>query len=178
MGSNYDDVPIDVDSNGEEIAEVDSRQAQRPTTAQTGSYKPHAAIGSPARPLFSSFSYQQGGHASRETLNVLTNAKAIQALASYNGTMQTSWEERLMHAKPTSKNIPDHNKYNSGIKPELLLDVENVKDVANHSNGPMIESPSKLVEEVIQSFQSHHSTPQTILSDSFLGCTSLGQKVQ
>ncbi|KAJ8424175.1 hypothetical protein Cgig2_015909 [Carnegiea gigantea] len=43
MGSNYDDVPIDVDSNGEEIVEVDSRQAKRPTTAQTGSYKPHAA---------------------------------------------------------------------------------------------------------------------------------------
>ncbi|KAJ8445660.1 hypothetical protein Cgig2_007136 [Carnegiea gigantea] len=39
MTSNYDDlVPIDVDSNGEEIAEVDSRQARRPTTAQTNCY--------------------------------------------------------------------------------------------------------------------------------------------
>ena len=49
MESNYDDVPIDVDSNGEEIAEVDSRQAQRPTATQTGSYKPHAAVGKPPK---------------------------------------------------------------------------------------------------------------------------------
>jgi len=32
-------VPIDVESNGEEVAEIDSRQAKKATTIHTGLYK-------------------------------------------------------------------------------------------------------------------------------------------
>lgn len=41
MASNYEDsVPIDVDSNGEDVAEVNSKEANRPTTIRMGAYKP------------------------------------------------------------------------------------------------------------------------------------------
>jgi len=40
MASNYEDSPpIDVDSNGEEVAEVYSRVAKRSATTRTGAYK-------------------------------------------------------------------------------------------------------------------------------------------
>ncbi|KAJ8420648.1 hypothetical protein Cgig2_027321 [Carnegiea gigantea] len=41
MASNYEDsVPIDIDSNGEDVAEVDSKEAHRSTTIQIRAYKP------------------------------------------------------------------------------------------------------------------------------------------
>jgi len=52
MTSNYEDsVPIDVDSNGEEIVEVDSRIAKRPVTTRTGVYKPTSTDGGVGKPL-------------------------------------------------------------------------------------------------------------------------------
>ncbi|KAJ8428741.1 hypothetical protein Cgig2_022651 [Carnegiea gigantea] len=43
MTSNYKDlIPIDVDSNGADVAEAISREAKRPTTIQTRAYKPCA----------------------------------------------------------------------------------------------------------------------------------------
>ena len=46
MTSNYNDfAPIDVDSNGEEVAEVNNGKTKRLTTVQTGAYKPIVATG-------------------------------------------------------------------------------------------------------------------------------------
>ena len=51
MASNYEDsVPIDVDSNGEDVAEVDSKEANRPTTIRIGAYKPQATAGGVGKP--------------------------------------------------------------------------------------------------------------------------------
>ena len=47
-----DSMPIDVNSNGEDVAKVNSREAKRPTTIQTGAYKPRAtgaAVGKPPK---------------------------------------------------------------------------------------------------------------------------------
>ena len=47
MASNYEDsAPIDVDSNSEQVAEVDNRVAKRPATTQIGAYKPSSTVGS------------------------------------------------------------------------------------------------------------------------------------
>ncbi|KAJ8424487.1 hypothetical protein Cgig2_000526 [Carnegiea gigantea] len=51
MTSNYEDlVPIDVDSNGEDVAEVNSKEANRPTTIRTWAYKPQATAGGVGKP--------------------------------------------------------------------------------------------------------------------------------
>ena len=51
MASNYDDsIPIDVYSNGENIAEVDSREAHRPTMVRTGVYKSYNMAGGVGNP--------------------------------------------------------------------------------------------------------------------------------
>ncbi|KAJ8442364.1 hypothetical protein Cgig2_018620 [Carnegiea gigantea] len=43
-------MPIDVNSNGEDVAEVNSREAKRPTTIQTGAYKPRATDAGVGKP--------------------------------------------------------------------------------------------------------------------------------
>jgi len=44
MASKYEDsTPIDVDSNGEEVAEVDNREPKRVVTTRTGAYKPSSS---------------------------------------------------------------------------------------------------------------------------------------
>ena len=51
MASHYQDsLPIDVNSNGEDVAEVNSREAKRPTTIQTRVYKPHATDAGVGKP--------------------------------------------------------------------------------------------------------------------------------
>ncbi|XP_074311985.1 UDP-glycosyltransferase 89A2-like [Silene latifolia] len=56
--------------------------------------------------------------------------------------------------------------------PNLPFGVENVKDIGNAGNAPIILSLKKLEEQVIQWFQSNPSPPQAILSDFFLGYTN------
>ncbi|CAO2828341.1 unnamed protein product [Amaranthus hypochondriacus] len=74
----------------------------------------------------------------------------------------------LLSAHPTSIKtlvlpFPPH--------PRLLSGVENVKDIGNSGNAPIISSLSKLKDEVIAWFRSHPSPPQAIISDFFLGFT-------
>ena len=51
MASNYEDsIPIDVDSNGEEVAEVNSYEPKRAATTQIGMYKPSSSAGGVGKP--------------------------------------------------------------------------------------------------------------------------------
>jgi len=51
MASNFEDsIPIDVDSNGEEVVEVDSRDPKKAATAQIGVYKPTSSAGGVGKP--------------------------------------------------------------------------------------------------------------------------------
>ncbi|KAI3717587.1 hypothetical protein L1987_69303 [Smallanthus sonchifolius] len=55
--------------------------------------------------------------------------------------------------------------------PSLPSGVENVKDIGNHGNVPIINSLAKLQDPIIQWFNSHPNPPVAILSDFFLGWT-------
>ncbi|CAO2829989.1 unnamed protein product [Amaranthus hypochondriacus] len=57
--------------------------------------------------------------------------------------------------------------------PKLPSDIENVKDIGNSGNTPIIASLSKLENEVIKWFKSHPNPPQVIISDVFLGYTQI-----
>ena len=51
MASNCEDLtPIDVDSNGGEVAEVDNRDLKRDVTTRTGVYKPRSFAGGIGKP--------------------------------------------------------------------------------------------------------------------------------
>ena len=51
MASNCEDLtPIDVDSNGGEVAEVDNRDPKRAATTRTGVYKPCSSAGGIVKP--------------------------------------------------------------------------------------------------------------------------------
>ncbi|KAJ7953973.1 UDP-glycosyltransferase [Quillaja saponaria] len=56
--------------------------------------------------------------------------------------------------------------------PKLPAGVENVKEVGNTGNMPIINALSKLQDPIIQWFKSHPSPPVAIISDFFLGWTS------
>ncbi|KAK9064688.1 hypothetical protein SSX86_016070 [Deinandra increscens subsp. villosa] len=55
--------------------------------------------------------------------------------------------------------------------PSLPSGVENVKDIGNHGNLPIINSLSKLHDPIIQWFESHDNPPVAMISDFFLGWT-------
>ncbi|KAK4430122.1 Flavonol 3-O-glucosyltransferase UGT89B1 [Sesamum alatum] len=55
--------------------------------------------------------------------------------------------------------------------PSIPPGVENLKDLGNHGNIPMINALSKLQGDIIQWFKSHTNPPAAILSDFFLGWT-------
>ncbi|XP_076895941.1 UDP-glycosyltransferase 89A2-like [Bidens hawaiensis] len=55
--------------------------------------------------------------------------------------------------------------------PSLPAGVENVKDIGNHANAPIINSLAKLQDPITQWFNSHSNPPVAILSDFFLGWT-------
>ncbi|KAL3501567.1 hypothetical protein ACH5RR_036016 [Cinchona calisaya] len=55
--------------------------------------------------------------------------------------------------------------------PSIPCGAENVKDIGNHGTGPIIGALSKLNDQLIQWFKAHHSPPDVILSDFFLGWT-------
>jgi len=51
LATNYgDSIPIDVDSNGDVVAEVERREAKRPTAIQMGAYKPSSTAISVGKP--------------------------------------------------------------------------------------------------------------------------------
>ncbi|KAK9707111.1 hypothetical protein RND81_07G173100 [Saponaria officinalis] len=56
--------------------------------------------------------------------------------------------------------------------PKLPLGVENVKDIGNSGNAPIILALRNLEQQVISWFQSYPSPPKLILSDFFLGFTN------
>lgn len=53
--------------------------------------------------------------------------------------------------------------------PSIPSGVENVKDIGNHGNGPIINALTKLHDPIIQWFKSHPSPPVALISDFFLG---------
>ncbi|KAF3431646.1 hypothetical protein FNV43_RR26377 [Rhamnella rubrinervis] len=55
--------------------------------------------------------------------------------------------------------------------PDLPPGVENVRDVGNRGNIPIINALSKLHDPIIQWFKSLHNPPVAIVSDFFLGWT-------
>ncbi|KAL7184406.1 hypothetical protein ACSBR2_026543 [Camellia fascicularis] len=55
--------------------------------------------------------------------------------------------------------------------PSLPSGVENIKDIGNAGNLPMINALGKLHDPIIHWFKSHPSPPVAILSDFFLGWT-------
>ncbi|KAL2546587.1 UDP-glycosyltransferase 89A2 [Forsythia ovata] len=62
--------------------------------------------------------------------------------------------------------------------PQIPPGVENVKDIGNHGNIPIILALSKLQGQIIRWFESHSNPPVAILSDFFLGWTHhLAQKI-
>lgn len=65
--------------------------------------------------------------------------------------------------KPLVFTFPPH--------PNLPPGVENVKDIGNHGNLPIINSLAKLQEPIIEWFKAHDNPPVAILSDFFLGWT-------
>lgn len=89
-------------------------------------------------------------------ITILVTPKNLPALNPLISTHPTSIETLVLP-------FPPH--------PKLPLGVENVKDIGNSGNAPIIAALSKLEGEVIQWFQSHPSPPQAILSDFFLGFT-------
>ncbi|XP_073131605.1 uncharacterized protein [Henckelia pumila] len=56
--------------------------------------------------------------------------------------------------------------------PLIPQGVENIKDLGNQGNIPMISALSRLQEPIIQWFHSHSDPPVAILSDFFLGWTN------
>ncbi|XP_075485470.1 flavonol 3-O-glucosyltransferase UGT89B1-like [Primulina tabacum] len=80
------------------------------------------------------------------------NLPILTPLLSANPSIQT-----LILAFPNSPLIP--------------RGVENIKDLGNQGNIPMISALSKLQEPIIQWFDSHSDPPVAILSDFFLGWT-------
>ncbi|XP_073021044.1 LOW QUALITY PROTEIN: flavonol 3-O-glucosyltransferase UGT89B1-like [Primulina eburnea] len=80
------------------------------------------------------------------------NLPILTPLLSDNPSIQT-----LILAFPNSPLIPQG--------------VENIKDLGNQGNIPMISALSKLQEPIIQWFDSHSDPPVAILSDFFLGWT-------
>lgn len=76
----------------------------------------------------------------------------------------------LLFAHPSSIQVqifpfPDH--------PTLPHGVENVKDIGNQGNGPIISALSKLQDPIIKWFtsQSNNNPPVALISDFFLGWT-------
>ncbi|CAI9096399.1 OLC1v1032542C1 [Oldenlandia corymbosa var. corymbosa] len=59
--------------------------------------------------------------------------------------------------------FPDH--------PSVPPGVENVKDIGNQGNGPIISALSKLHDPILQWFNSHSNPPAALISDFFLGWT-------
>lgn len=59
--------------------------------------------------------------------------------------------------------FPDH--------PSIPPGVENVKDIGNRGQAPMVAALSGLRGPIIQWFKSHHNPPVALLSDFFLGWT-------
>ncbi|KAL3644607.1 hypothetical protein CASFOL_009787 [Castilleja foliolosa] len=55
--------------------------------------------------------------------------------------------------------------------PSIPAGVENIKDIGNHGNIPMMSALSKLHDPIIQWFASHPSPPVAIISDFFIGWT-------
>ncbi|KAL7592930.1 hypothetical protein Lser_V15G35437 [Lactuca serriola] len=55
--------------------------------------------------------------------------------------------------------------------PSLPEGVENVRDIGNHGNLPIINSLAKLQDPIIHWFNSHSNPPVAIISDFFLGWT-------
>ncbi|XP_027095753.1 UDP-glycosyltransferase 89A2-like [Coffea arabica] len=55
--------------------------------------------------------------------------------------------------------------------PSIPSGVENVRDIGNHGNIPIISALSKLHDQIIQWFKSHPSPPVVLISDFFLGWT-------
>ncbi|KAK9277211.1 hypothetical protein L1049_006750 [Liquidambar formosana] len=55
--------------------------------------------------------------------------------------------------------------------PSLPYGVENVREIGNHGNAPIIGALAKLHDPIIQWFKSHPNPPVAILSDFFLGWT-------
>ncbi|CAA2967185.1 UDP-glycosyltransferase 89A2-like [Olea europaea subsp. europaea] len=82
---------------------------------------------------------------------------------------------QLLSANPAIQTLvlpfPEHPKIPTG--------VENVKDIGNHGNGPIILALSKLEGQLIKWFKSHSNPPVAILSDFFLGWTHhLAEKIR
>ncbi|XAR65329.1 hypothetical protein NMG60_11009414 [Bertholletia excelsa] len=55
--------------------------------------------------------------------------------------------------------------------PSLPTDVENVRDIGNAGNVPIMNALAKLRDPIIQWFASHPSPPVVLISDFFLGWT-------
>lgn len=55
--------------------------------------------------------------------------------------------------------------------PSIPSGVENVKDIGNHGNGPIISALSKLHDQIIQWYESLPSPPVALFCDFFLGWT-------
>ncbi|XP_065879748.1 UDP-glycosyltransferase 89A2 [Euphorbia lathyris] len=55
--------------------------------------------------------------------------------------------------------------------PKLPPGVENVKELGNAGNLPIISALFKLYDRIIQWFRSHHNPPVALISDFFLGWT-------
>ncbi|XP_022977594.1 UDP-glycosyltransferase 89A2-like [Cucurbita maxima] len=63
--------------------------------------------------------------------------------------------------------------------PGLPPGVENIKDIGNEGNVPIIVALRQLQDPIVAWFKSHPSPPSAIISDFFLGWTqSLAQKLQ
>ncbi|KAK6116402.1 hypothetical protein DH2020_049864 [Rehmannia glutinosa] len=80
------------------------------------------------------------------------NLPILSPLISSNPSIQT-----LVFPFPTHPSIPPG--------------VENVKDLGNQGNIPMITALTKLQDPIIQWFNSHSNPPVALLSDFFLGWT-------
>ncbi|XP_051149490.1 UDP-glycosyltransferase 89A2-like [Andrographis paniculata] len=59
----------------------------------------------------------------------------------------------------------------SNSHPPIPPGVENVREIGNHGNIPIMSALKGLQDPIIQWFRSHHNPPMAILSDFFLGWT-------
>ncbi|KAI3452940.1 hypothetical protein Pfo_009603 [Paulownia fortunei] len=80
------------------------------------------------------------------------NLPILTPLLSANSSIQT-----LVFPFPTDPSIPPG--------------VENVRDLGNQGNIPIISALSRLQDPIIQWFRSHSNPPEALLSDFFLGWT-------
>ncbi|XP_038892836.1 UDP-glycosyltransferase 89A2-like isoform X2 [Benincasa hispida] len=63
--------------------------------------------------------------------------------------------------------------------PKLPNGVENIKDIGNHGNVPILLALRQLHDPIVEWFNSHSSPPNAIISDFFLGWTqSLADRLQ